>query len=309
MQTRMRAVLEGALLSGIYVVLLFLSVYTPVGVLTTMILPLPFVVYTMRHPVKMAVLSAGVSGFLSILVASLPAVMMAVFAGSVGIAMGTLYRKDKPALTVFAGGLLATLANFFLAMLLSVYLFDVNPIRSLQEMLQQSFAQSERLLSQFGLPPEQIAPMRQMVEMVGEMLPMLLFLASVHIALINHWVARKLLRKLGMEVKGFPAFKNWKWPRVLLIYYLVTIVLLFIPDLQNGFVHAILVNVFPVFYLMFIVQGLSFLFFLSDAKNWGRTVPIAAVVGLFLFPPLPFILSLLGIVDVGFDLRGKIVRH
>lgn len=307
MQNQVRSMLEGALLSGIFLVLMFLSLYTPIGIVTAMALPVPFTIYAARNDVKKALLMVLASTLLTILIGALPSIFSALFAGILGVVMGSLYRRNKSAAMVFAGGTLASLIFLLGSLVVSYFILKINPIATIQDMLKESMEMSQSMLGQFGgVDQKQVEMLNQMVGMLTKMVPMLLIFGSAQFSMINHWLSRKILLRLGTPVPGFPPFREWRWPKSVSYYYFAVLALsILIGKQTEGLLYTAILNIKPIMDVMMMIQGLSFLTFFSYQRGWGRGIPILAIVLVFLFPPFPFILVLLGILDLGMNLRKQ----
>jgi len=310
LQNRVRSMLEGALLSGVFLILLFVTLYTPLGIMTAMALPVPFTIYAARHDVKKSLLMILASSLLTLFIGALPSVFSAVFAGVLGIVMGTLYRRQRKATAVFLGGTVAGLIFFLLSILASFLFFKINPIASIQTLLQESLEMSQSMLDQLGATdPKQMEMMKGLVKQITQLVPMLLIVGSAQFALINHWLSRKILNRLGTPAASFPPFRDWKWPKSVMYYYFIVLILSVFLSGSNPpeWVELVLVNLKPILDIMLIIQGLSLVFFICYHKGWGKGLPIFAVVLVFIFPPFPFILSLIAILDLGMDLRSRFI--
>jgi len=79
---------------------------------------------------------------------------------------------------------------------------------------------------------------------------------------------------------------------------------LFVPVDPDSFVSTIVVNIVPLLMLAFVVQGVSFLFFLGNAKR-KMWIPWLGVVAVILFNPLFMPFSLLGVFDTAFPIRDR----
>jgi uncharacterized protein YybS (DUF2232 family) len=312
LRNKVRSMLEGALLSGIFIILMFLTIYTPLGIVTAMALPVPFTIFAARHGVKFSLLVVAVSALLTIIIGALPSVFSAIFAGLLGVVMGALYRQGRKATVVFLGGTVASLIFFLGSVVISYYFFKINPITSIQSMLTESIKMSETMLNQFGASdPKQVEMLKNMVALIGKLIPMLLILGSAQFAIINHWLSRKILKRLGTDVSSFPAFREWSWPKSVMVYYLLVLIASMFMEKQGitGILNVILLNIKPILDIMMIIQGLSLIFYFAHAKGYGKGIPIVACVLVFIFPAFPFILILLGILDLGMNLRARMVSH
>ena len=198
LQDRVRAMMEGALISGIFMVFMFMTIYTPLGIITALALPVPFTIYAARHGWRRSLLVVAVSSILTIIIGALPSVFSALFAGSLGTVMGSLYRTHKKASIAFIGGTLTNLIFFLLSLVASFYIFGINPITALQEVMRQSFETSQSIIERFGqVDAAQVEMLMGMVDMIATLIPMLLIVGSAQFAFINHWISRKMLQRLG----------------------------------------------------------------------------------------------------------------
>jgi uncharacterized protein YybS (DUF2232 family) len=309
LQYKVREMMEGALISGVFLVLMFLTIYTPLGIATAFALPVPFTVFAARNGWRKSILVIVVSSLLTLIIGAFPSVISALFAGGLGTVMGSIYYLKKPAYISFVGGTLINLCFFLLSIVVSYYLFALNPITTLQEMLKQSFETSQSIIGKFGaVDPKQTQMLTEMIDMMGKMIPMLLIVGAAQFALINHWLSRKVLTRLGTEIPAFPPFRQWKWPKSILYYYILIMFASILIGLYKveGSIYLLLINVKPIFDIMMMIQGLSFLFFFTHEKGWGKMLPIMAIALIFIFQPFPLILSLLGIIDLGTNLRKRI---
>lgn len=306
-QNQVRSMLEGALISGIFLVIMFLTLYTPIGIITTVALPIPFTVYAARHPLKNSILVVIASTLLTIFIGALPSMFTAIFAGLLGTVMGTLYYRHKTAFTVFIGGTLASLVFLLGSLLASYFFLKINPITTMQTMMEESLQMSQSLLTQFGqVDPKRVEALESMVQMIAKMIPMLLIFGSAQFSMLNHWLSRKILLRLGNPVPGFPPFREWGWPKSLLYFYVIVIALsFFIGKDTEQLSYTLFLNIKPILDVMLIIQGLSIVSYFSYRKGWGRGLFIIALVLVFIFPPFPFILMLLGIMDLGINFRKQ----
>ncbi len=298
------------MVSGIYAVLLFLSYYTPLGTVTAMLLPVPFLVYAARHRVGDVVAVIAVCTMLTLVLVGLPTLFLPLWAGLTGGVMGIFYQRRNEAYLAFSAGLVATLVSFLLMLILMNLLFSFNLLVEMRQLIEESLRMTQSWMGGLGLEIPEDPLLEQLPEMFVQMFPFLLFFSSAAISLLTHWVGGTILRRLGTPAPRLPAFHTWRFPRVLLFIYLPVLLYMLIPPSSRvAALEPILINLQPAFEILFIIQGLSFVFFLSKVRNLHKAIPVLAVVGLFL-PPFSLlfslVLSILGIVDVGFPLREQI---
>lgn len=98
-------------------------------------------------------------------------------------------------------------------------------------------------------------------------------------------------------------------PKSLLWYYLIIMVASLFIDPSDGIAYTIAINLMFCLQFFVMLQGYSFLFFISDLKKWNKAIPVIIVIFSILLPfasiVAPFV-RILGIIDLGFSLRKKI---
>lgn len=94
-----RALLEGAILISIFAIISLLVVYLPLlGAILLFALPLPIILYTIRHGLKPGVWMGLASLPVSFIVSSFTGLTGAFTAACTGIAMGYYFKRNSPAM-------------------------------------------------------------------------------------------------------------------------------------------------------------------------------------------------------------------
>ncbi|GAB6933790.1 hypothetical protein JCM14719A_21440 [Calditerricola satsumensis] len=305
-----RGVVEGAVALALYGVMLALSAYTPLGLFLSLVLPLPFAVYAARQGWQPSAWAAALALVLTAFLFGLPAVPAAVFAGAVGTALGGAHRKRRPAEQAVLLAFLAALVSMLLLLVALAAFFNINLVERFETLMRESLQAAERMLERAGMDVERQAAMwHESGRWLHQLIPSMLLMSAATVALVNQWAAGHVLRRMGVPVRRLPPLKDWRLPRSLLYYYLASIVLLFIPGVRDvTWLANVAWNGQALLSVLFVLQGLSLVFFVADARGWSPWVGRAVVILLFLFPHLFLILSLAGIVDLATRVRDVIRR-
>ena len=298
---------EGAIFSGVFIVLLLLSLYTPIGFVSTYILPIPFIVYGYRHGLKNGISVMIINVFLAFFLGGFYSLFIAIIAVSLGLVMGVLYKK-KTLLPAIVGGTLTVIIQFILGLFISRFLFGIDFVDQLKKLLLSSLDSAKILLDQIE-NKEQAEQMLQMYQeffsAIGELLPFLFISSAIFIVWINHILAAKVLKRLGAGLPNLPPFREWTFPKSIVYYYLITILMIFFIPLEKYYgLKMILLNLYPLLQLILMIQGVSFIYLITYRRNWGKAVRVLAVVALIV-PVFSQFINLLGIMDLSFDLRKK----
>jgi len=97
------------------------------------------------------------------------------------------------------------------------------------------------------------------------------------------------------------------FPKSIIWYYLAVLVLsLFVETDASSFLYQAVTNLSYILQLVFTVQGAAFLFFFFHARKVSKAVPAVLTILCLLNPLFLLILRIVGIMDLGFDLRSKI---
>jgi len=66
-------------------------------------------------------------------------------------------------------------------------------------------------------------------------------------------------------------------------------------------------NLLMIVGIALMLQGFSFIFYFAHIKRIAKAVPILIVIATILFPGiLLYFIRILGIIDIGFRLRGRL---
>jgi len=130
---------------------------------------------------------------------------------------------------------------------------------------QKNSAQAEQLV-QFRESLENMKT--QIPSLISAMIPGLLISSALFSSLINHVLFRRIAQRMGMQIQALPALHNLRFPRSILYYYLIVLVLFMIKDVQDyRFLYMVVLNVMIVLQLLFSVQALSFIAYWIYKRN------------------------------------------
>jgi len=152
-----------------------------------------------------------------------------------------------------------------------------------------------------AIPPEKL---NTMVDTIQIIMPTVVTLAAVMMTFIIISVNLPLLRRFGLEVPKFSSFRDLQLPRITLWYYLVVLSLsLFVKPDAGTFIYMVVLNLSSILSILFFVQGISLIQFYMYQQGWPKWT---TVVGTILAFPLSSFVTLLGIADLGFNIRELI---
>ncbi|WP_142398609.1 YybS family protein [Bacillus wiedmannii] len=301
---------EGAALLAIYAMLLLISMYVPIlGRVVTFALPLPFILLTIRYRLSNTFVIFTAALFITVIVSQPINLVKTTMFGLIGIILGYMYKKQKKPIEILMAGTLAYLIGIMLIYVASIKFFNIDLMKQMQNMLNESMAQSEKIVTAAGMPisKEQKELFAQFNDVLQTLFPSLLVMVSVCFSWITVMISGSVLRKLKHDVKPWPKFKDIQLPKSIVWYYVIFILLsTFIKVEPTSYLHMVFSNLYVIFALLLVLQGLTFIAFLAHSKGFTKGVPIISFIVCMFIPMLFPLVTILGIIDLGISLRSKI---
>ncbi|WP_170841112.1 YybS family protein [Salibacterium halotolerans] len=303
-----RRVTEGAVLSGVFIVMLLLAVFVPfLSMILLWFLPLPFILFTARYGWKPGIVMAVVSMLLSVFLTALTGLPFAVLSAVGGIAMGEMMSRRKEALLTAAAASVAYIGGLTALYAGSVLLLQVDPISVLQDIMRQSAEQAQSMLSSLGQESSvELEQYGDMIDRFGRMGPLLIVFTGVLYAFLTQFIAHAVMRRMNMEVEAFPPFRNWNIPRSLLWYYLLTFIVYWVGVEEGTAVQTVVWNLFPLLETAMALQGFTVIFYYCYSKSIPKALPILLLVFGLILPFILLLARMLGIIDLGFQLKKRL---
>jgi uncharacterized protein YybS (DUF2232 family) len=304
-----RMLTEGTLMLAIFTVLLLLSLFVPMAMLVTQFfLILPFLLYSAKYPVKNAIILVIGSVLISLLM-GIVLVPFAILFGTTGTVMGYCIRTGKSKIITYMASSMAFLVNIVLIFAVASTFFKLNFIDELVETARTSIDQYSNILIKLGQSPDPklTEQMNEMISLMGTIAPTLLVGSAFITVILLMVVNFPIMKRLGYDVPRFQPFHSLKFPKSILWYYLIALVLSLAvnPDV-GSYWYMVLINAAYILQTLLVIQGLAFIFYFCHYRKWPKAIPIILVFLTFLLPLLLSIVRMLGIIDIGFNLRQRL---
>ncbi|MGX7378830.1 MULTISPECIES: YybS family protein [Bacillus] len=305
-----KALVEGAIMISIFAVMTLFYLYVPLlSIIFFMAAPIPIILYTIRHGLKKGIAAGAIGIVISFLIGSINGLLSAPMLIAVGIGMGVFYSRRQPGQAIITGALIY-LFSFLIYFVVSVQLFQVDILGVAKESIDQIMPMVESTLKQSGASDQDIAKQlkqfREMQDTALNSLPVALLIFVTLMSFVNHWFVRPLIKRFVPDMPALKKFKDMRLPKSMVWYYLLTLLLMLIQPEKASFLSLVQTSAFQILFILVLIQGFSFIFYYCHEKNISKVVPIFAVVLTILFPPIGVIVRIIGIADIGFDLREKV---
>ncbi|NQD66171.1 YybS family protein [Bacillus haikouensis] len=301
-----RVITEGALMLAIFIVMLLMVLYVPfLGSLAFLVLPLPLMLFSSRNSLLNSIYVFLGSLALSFFIGGPFALPVAFAIGSTAIVLGFGIKMKWDKLKIFLSSAFALLLNIVFGYVVSIAIFNMNLV---EDSLEQSKATYYSLFEQVGQEPDQrlIDSLESSIQLIQTLMPTLFLGLAAGMAIVFIWVNFPILKRLGVNVPVFKPFREWMLPKSILWYYLIILVISMIAQPEQGtYLYTAIINVLYVLQTLMAIQGLSFLYFLGHNKGWSKGILVLITI---ISIPLLYLVRILGIIDLGFNLRERLQR-
>lgn len=243
--------------------------------------------------------------FITYMVGSVATLPITLMFGTTGLIMGYIYALKKGAFAILLSGSLSFIANFVLLFIITNVVFHINFIEDTKKMMYQSMETAEKMVTALGQPTDQFEMMYQSIEMISYIVPSAMVITSIVLTFVTQFFANQVLKRFKFDTYPFPPIREWTFPKSLLWYYLI-VTIIFMTGLEEGTIlFTIIINLFIVLEVIMTIQGFSFIFFYFHNNKKSLTIPVVIVILSLFMPFLLYIIRILGIIDLGFNLRRR----
>ncbi|AXI38597.1 DUF2232 domain-containing protein [Bacillaceae bacterium ZC4] len=305
---RTNVLTEGAIFVAIYTVFLLITLYVPIlSVISIFFLSTPFIIFGIRHGIKQSFVLLLASIVMTFLVGSIVSLPIGLMFSVTGIIMAYFYRQKRQ-LFALIGGTISLLINFVLDYALSIVFLGVDLF---SDVIQQTKSSVRETLAAFPSMDEEMKKkmmeqMNEQFDLLMNLLPSMFVIVSFMLAAIIHILNIGIIKRLKLNVGTITPFRDWKFPKSIIWYYLIATLLMLINLPKESFLNIALYNIVFVLQAVLLIQGFSFIFYFCHVKKLSKAVPVLIVIGTFILPILLYPVRILGIIDLGFNLREKI---
>ena len=303
-----RKLTEGAILLATFAVLLLLTIYVPfLGMIVNLFLAVPFMLFAAKNDGKSNLVFIVASLLLSFIVGTIMSLPLTLAYGTTGVVIGYLIQKQKNMGVLFITGSLVFLINLIIMYVASIVLFKVDMITEMIDMMRESLNVSADLLKNFGNPQDSEKVLEQFnngLNLIKTLIPTLFVLSSFFIVFIMQLTSFPIIKRFGVKVEKWKSFKEISLPKSLLYYFLLTLLVSMLMNPEEGtFWYMAIINMTYILQFLIILQGYTFIFYYFDKKGFSKAISITIAIVSFLIPIFLYIVGILGIIDLGFDLR------
>ena len=299
------AITQGAMMIALFLVLIALAYYVPViGFMAFFVAPLPLAWYSATYNRNRAVSVSIVAIIASLLIGNILILPFSLILAATGFIIGDCLRQKKSKIYLFLATGTAILLTFAVQYIVLVRFFNIDFIEQSLMLARESYEKSlEYSASITGqeVPKEQMLQMFETLEMT---MPSSITISVFALAFIMIAVILPILKRLKVEVPKFAPFRDMRLPRAILWYYLIVLSInLFVQPEFCTALYVVILNLSMILWVLLTLQGISLIHYTIDTFNYPTFLKVLATI---LAIPLYSFVVLIGIVDLGFNLRDWI---
>ncbi|MFD1851010.1 YybS family protein [Oceanobacillus bengalensis] len=304
-----KKITDGALILAIFMVLLVISLIIPfLSSIILFLLPIPFIIYASRYGFKPSLLMFIAACILTAIFATIM-LLATIVMGIGGLMIGSGIHKQRSAYETLAGGTLGFIVGLLLLFVITQTLLDIN--FNFQDIVTDSVEMSAGLFEQFGVE-EQAGQIEEIIELqisyMSMLIPVFLVAVALVMAFISQWIGYKFLNRVDKQKLKFPPFRTLRFPSSIIWVYLMALILSFLITDPSNFLYIAVQNMLILTELIVLIQGFSFIFFYTHHKNISKFIAVLITVIALFIPIMLFFITFLGIMDIGFKFRDKLIE-
>lgn len=298
--------LDTVVLTGLMSVFMMFAIYYFQVLL--IFFPAPFIIFGIKNDLPSSLMSLVTSLLLVGIVVgpSIGILYSLLFVPFVVVSLYLIKKRTRAIKVVLYSGVAFFISSLILYAILSYNGVDL--VAQLQESFSLILSGQMDYLKEMGLTSYELLQRRDYLKTEYEtfllQIPSVMFASSLLVSYINYLLATFGLKKIGLSTLNMPMFSRFKLPDNFSIGALIMIATAFImTGLNIAYAEALYLNIVVLLGLILLIQGLSVVnFFLIKIK----TKKFLRVITYFLIlftPQLYSAISILGALDVIFDLR------
>lgn len=303
---------QAAIISAIAIVICLATVYVPFLGLLAFIIPVPYAIISTMTGHKYALISAISSFFiLMFTVDVLYALNIVIMSILPGIAIGYKISKDSKIesdsmnFTPIYFGTIAFILSTIVFFVMAKVLLNMDLLSQILALMKTTLEAQFTIMESANLMPKGEIKPEDIVNLVQNITPTMLFLYSIIASLITYYVEAFILKRVRKISYNLPKFSDFYLPgNAIITSLLLYLLIMGLEMLKIGlYTEIIMINLQFIFSIMFLLQGIAVsVYFIKEWKKKSPGKVIFAVIAVFLLSGT-MILSFVGMLDSAIDFR------
>lgn len=283
--------------------------------LIMLIAPVPFMLVTRRLGPKIAALGIFIgAGSMYFLSDPFTSIIYVLTFGVLGMWFGVISLRAKNGFDYMLLAIAASAFSKIILMAIFSTLTGSNPFVIDPEVANKMVTSLAEVFSKAGMSAPSFSIKdytKSLTDNLSLLMPSMLILFAAMDSLASYYLASRIIRHLKSEpIVKIPPFGEWRCPQnifwALLVSLAMDLASRAYPDKRQ--LVVISANLLEVLRAIFIIQGLSLAWYFMTLRKVHRFFKFAFAVFAIAFSPISYILYIVGIFDICYDLR-KLIRR
>ena len=278
-----------------------------------LIAPVPFMILEIKQGFREALLGVLFgSVFVFMLFGSIPAFMYALEFGFLGVTFGYISGRTEKGIDFTLLSVIASITAKIILLVTFTNLSGMNPFTMSPETALEIVSSFASKLSSGGIgASDEIIKNYSlaMAETVSLLMPSMIIFFSAIDTFATYWaVSYMITRSGGKPLPSLPKFETWRFPKNL-FWALVAAVIMDLAGKafpEERVYRVVSANLMEVLRAIFMLEGLSLCWYYMSSRRIARVLKLTFSLFGVLFSPVSYILSMVGIFDIWYDLRTRI---
>ena len=296
----------------LFIIGIDLTLLAPVVILVA---PVSLMVLERRQGWREALLGVIFGSILVFMISGpVAAFMYTIEFGLLGVIFGVIADKSKNGIDFIVIAIMASIGTKIILMSVFTKLYGINPFSMTPDAVAGMVTAVAGTISKSGFTPSDALVknyVTAMLDTVALLMPSMIILFSALDTFMTHGAVSLILKKLGSKkLAELPPFGVWRFPKNIFWALLVTVIMDFagksFPD--ERIFSVLSANLMEVLRGIFMIEGLALCWYYMTEKGINKGFKVGISIFCVIFSPISYILSMVGIFDIWYDLRTRIRR-
>lgn len=297
-----KALIESALMATIVSFFVVGTLYMPILTIFLTVLPVPFIILSIRHGTKYTLLSLIiVSLLIGFLTGAFYTIFVFIVFVPIAVVMGDAVRRRKEPYQVIGLGTAASVLSIFMVLQILGMISGISVIDEIARIVSGVLDHQMEMLTSMNLS---VADADEILNYFLMILPGLVVIQSMAAAFVNYYLTAAIINRFHFMDYQLGEFSDFKLPENIILGSFIIFVLSMITRYIEGIQHiSLIANVTIIFVVIFFLQGITFTSYLLKKAKVPKAIRIFLIVLLVLISPLMTLVALIGLMEALLNLR------
>lgn len=297
-----KALIESALMATITSFFVLGTFYIPLLAVLLAVLPVPFIILSIRHGTRYTILSLII---VSLLIGLLTGIFYTVFVliifAPITLAMGEAIRKRKKPYEVIGFGTAASVLSVFFLLQVIGIASGINIIDEIAIIVGEVMDHQMEMLTAMNINAVDV---NEAINYILMILPALIIIQSMMGAFINYYLTAAVINRFRFMDHSLGEFSDFKLPGNIILGSFIIFILSMMTRYIEGLQHiSLIANITIIFVVLFFLQGITFISYLLKKAKVPKSIRIVLIVLLVIISPLMTLVAIIGLIDALLDIR------